>query len=66
MMKWLWRSVAGMLSTYFGIAIFERQAPKPAVTAVPRFANPQSHPVSACTVQYSLSSTADCTAYLPG
>jgi deazaflavin-dependent oxidoreductase (nitroreductase family) len=42
MMKWLFRSVAGLLGVYFSIAIFERVMPKPWRTGWQRFANPKS------------------------
>ena len=42
MMKWIIRSVAGLLGLYFAIAIFERVIPKPWRTAWQRFANPKS------------------------
>ena len=42
MMRWLFRSVAGLLGVYFAIAVFERAIPKAWLTAWQRFANPKS------------------------
>jgi deazaflavin-dependent oxidoreductase (nitroreductase family) len=42
MMKWLFRSVAGLIGVYFAVAIFERVIPKRWRTAWQRFANPRS------------------------
>jgi hypothetical protein len=40
LVTWLGRTMAGVVAIYVGIAIFERLAPEPSVTAWRRFANP--------------------------